>query len=546
MVTRRSRIQFTLWAPQNKIMKLILNNRLKNFIIIFTLSIIFGYFFSTIYDFEQRAVDSALVYSKIVTYPDEISPMKEYFLKSWTLLHQISNFLLFFNWSFSSVSKLLIFLITVIYFVGITLAVKSATKSIYLSVLVSLMILVFQKNFGDTDYPTLFFSEHSYGMFSLAIVTCIFGCLLSGNLFFAGLITSILIGVHPIIGIWMLGIILFSLLINKLSSKFTLNKKKILIGLLSGIIITAISLVYHFVSMEEFSSSFDPGSYNNYMQYWEGHRNESGYHFEYFVKTLILFIFGILCLKVFYNKFDENFKFGIICVLSSIILSTFFYFLFKFFHPYIPDLVLRTMPTRFATLHSVIGWPLLLGILFVLAKEFSKKSGHILIIFIIVVYSISHHKVFFKLHNLFIKNTSNQIESIEETNFWNDIKEIKSNGYILTTYSTSVVSMRKSLKPILLDVTSFDFVPYYPNTAKNLSRIIENVYGIPFDSPPSNIANQPFLLDEDIKSNFENYSEEKWKELSQDYNFFGIIVPLNWHINLLPSRKSKKFAFYIL
>ena len=221
MVTRRSRIQFTLWAPQNKIMKLILNNRLKNFIIIFTLSIIFGYFFSTIYDFEQRAVDSALVYSKIVTYPDEISPMKEYFLKSWTLLHQISNFLLFFNWSFSSVSKLLIFLITVIYFVGITLAVKSATKSIYLSVLVSLMILIFQKNFGDADYPTLFFSEHSYGMFSLAIVTCIFGCLLSGNLFFAGLITSILIGVHPIIGIWMLGIILFSLLINKLSSKFT-------------------------------------------------------------------------------------------------------------------------------------------------------------------------------------------------------------------------------------------------------------------------------------------------------------------------------------
>ena len=166
--------------------------------------------------------------------------------------------------------------------------------------------------------------------------------------------------------------------------------------------------------------------------------------------------------------------------------------------------------------------------------------------FIIAFYSISHHKVFFKLHNLFIKNTSNQIVSIEEKNFWNNIKEIKSNGYILTTYSTSVVSMRKSLKPILLDVTSFDFVPYYPNTAKNLSKIIENVYGIPFDNPPSNIGNQPFLLDESVKSNFENYSEEKWKELSKDYNFFGIIVPVNWSINLSPSTKNKKFAFYII
>ena len=404
-------------------MQLILNKNLKNFLIVFTLSIILGYFFSTIYDFGQRAVDAALVHSELVFYPNEISPMKEYFLKSWTLLHQISNFFLFFNWSFSSVSKLLIFLITVIYFVGITLAVNAATKSIYLSVLVSVMILIFQKNFGDTDYPTLFFTEHSYGMFGLAITTCIFGCLLSGNLFLAGLITSILISIHPIIGIWMCGIILISLFIYRFFSKFTLSKKKILIGLLSGIIITTISLIYHFVTMQEFSSSFDLNSYNNYMQYWEGHRNESGYHFEYFIKTLILFIFGTLCLKTFDNKFDENFKFGIICVLSSIILSTFFYFLFKFFYPYIPDLILRTMPTRFATLHSVIGWPLILGILFVLMKEFSKKSAYILIIFIIVSYSISHHKVFFKLHNLFIKNTSNQIESIKKTNFWNGKKK---------------------------------------------------------------------------------------------------------------------------
>ena len=527
-------------------MKLILNSSLKNFLIIFILSIILGYFFSTIYDFEQRAVDAALVYSKIVTYPDEISPMKEYFLKSWTLLHQISNFFLFFNWSFASVSKLLIFIIAVIYFIGITLAVNSATKSIYISVFLSLMILIFQKNFGDTDYPALFFSEHSYGMFGLAIVTCVFGCLLSGNLFFAGLLTSILISVHPIIGIWMLGIILISLFINSFFSKFVLNKKKILIGLLFGAVITTISFIYHFSTMQEFSSSFDPSSYNNYMQYWEGHRNESGYHFEYFIKTFILFIFGILCLKIFDNKFDKNFKFGIICVLCSIIFSTFFYFLFKLFHPYMPDLVLRTMPARFTTLHSVIGWPLLLGMLFVLAKEFSKKTAHIFIVFIIVAYSISHHKIFFKLHNLFIENTSNQIVSVEEKNFWNNIKETKSNGYILTTYSTSVISMRKSFKPILLDVTSFDFVPYYPNTAKNLSKIIENVYGIPFDNPPSNIANQPFLLDENLKSNFENYSEEKWKELSKDYNFFGIIVPVNWNINLSPAAKNNEFAFYII
>ena len=61
-------------------MQLILNKNLKNFLIVFTLSIILGYFFSTIYDFGQRAVDAALVHSELVFYPNEISPMKEYFL----------------------------------------------------------------------------------------------------------------------------------------------------------------------------------------------------------------------------------------------------------------------------------------------------------------------------------------------------------------------------------------------------------------------------------------------------------------------------------
>ena len=37
-----------------------------------------------VYPFGQRAVDAALVLAKLVDYPDQISPMSEYFLKSWT------------------------------------------------------------------------------------------------------------------------------------------------------------------------------------------------------------------------------------------------------------------------------------------------------------------------------------------------------------------------------------------------------------------------------------------------------------------------------
>ena len=31
-------------------------------------------------------------------------------------------------------------------------------------------------------------------------------------------------------------------------------------------------------------------TYNNYMENWEGHRNEAEYHMEYFAKSFLLFM----------------------------------------------------------------------------------------------------------------------------------------------------------------------------------------------------------------------------------------------------------------
>ena len=155
-----------------------------NLTIIFISTFFVGYFFSQVHLFEQRAVDAGLVLANIVNYPDDISPMREYFVKSWTSLHQISKIFLNFNWSFASVSKLIIFVTAILYFIGIFLTINSTTNSIFISILTAVMMLVFQKNLGDIDYPSLVFSEHTYGMISLAMITCIFGLLFSGNLFF--------------------------------------------------------------------------------------------------------------------------------------------------------------------------------------------------------------------------------------------------------------------------------------------------------------------------------------------------------------------------
>ena len=524
----------------------------KNAMVIFISVLVTGYFFSTIHNFEQRAVDAGLVLAEIVVYPDQISPMKEYFLKSWTSINQISKLLLDFNISLKVISKIIIFLVSILYFFGVLLTVNSTTRSIFLSILLSVMILVFQKNMGDTDYPSLFFSEHTYGMLSLALVTCIFGLLISGNLFLGGVLSSLLICVHPLVGAWLTGIIIITLIINKYFFRINYNRKNLIKGLSVGLILTFISLFYHLYIVSDFESQFDLQSYESYMKYWEGHRVENIYHLEYFSKTFLLFVFILLSLKTFKNKFTENFRFGILFILNSIIFSTFFYFFYKFFYAYMPDIVYRIMPTRFTIIHSVIGWPIILSIVFVLLKNFKNKKkifknlSYSLILFIVIGYSTSHYKVFIKLKNLWLINSSTHQKFTEEDKFWNRIKNENFHGYILTSFSTSTISMRKTLKPILLDVSSFDFVPYFPNTAKNVSLIIEKIYGIPFDRPPKNIINRPFLPDENIRYNFENYSNEKWKELSKNFNFKAIIIPSDWVINLPLKIKSKNFSFYVI
>jgi len=533
-------------------MQQIKKSSLNNSLIIVISSLLTSYFFIQVYPIEQRAVDAGLVLAGFVYYPDQTSPMTEYFIKSWTSIHQIAKFFLNLDWSILNVSKLIIFITTVFYFLGIMLTVNSASRSILIGILVAFMILVFRKSFGDTDYPSMIFSEHTYGMLSLAIVTFIFGLLFSGNLFLAGFFSALSISIHPIVGIWITGIIFISLIFNKYFFKFSLNYNKLIGGFSIGIILTIISLYSYYISTADFTSSFDLVSYNNYMKYWEGHRTSAEYHPEYFIKTFILLVCACLAMVGLKNNLTENFRFGIICVSASIIFSTSIYFIYKIFFPYMPNLITLIMPSRFTIVHSVIGWPLILSLLFVFVKKIEIKSkitnnfATILIFLIILLYSASHYKDLIKLQNLLIKNTSTQIASLEDKNFWNEIKNAQLDGYIITSFSSSTISMRKSLKPIMLDVTSFDFVPYFPNTAKSLSKVVEEIYGVEFTNPPLELKNSGSLSDKIIKINFEKYSKKKWQQLFKDFNLIGVIVPINWKMKLTPYTKGSRFIFYVI
>ena len=79
----------------------------KNLFYLTILSIAFTVFFFN----EQVAVRGGLVISGEVIYQDNVSPLKYYFLNSWTLLTQLSAILFKIGFNSHSVSFFLVFLL---------------------------------------------------------------------------------------------------------------------------------------------------------------------------------------------------------------------------------------------------------------------------------------------------------------------------------------------------------------------------------------------------------------------------------------------------
>ena len=109
-------------------------------------------------------------------------------------------------------------------------------------------------------------------MFSLALTSLIFSLILNENFKYSGFFTLLLISVHPVIGLWILSILIISLIIN--------NNKIISLDFLKeavvGLAVTSISLFYFIIiSIEKLV--FDSSLLEIYLEFWDGHRRSIRY-----------------------------------------------------------------------------------------------------------------------------------------------------------------------------------------------------------------------------------------------------------------------------
>ena len=228
---------------------------------------------------------------------------------------------------------------------------------------------------------------------------------------------------------------------------------------------------------------------------------------------------------------NENNKLFINVFLSIIISSAGIYLLFKFFNLNNYEILAPIIPGRFMTTYAFVAWPIVLALIYF--KFFKKKFINHFFYTLIILYSLMHYKTFINVKNNIFKKEDNLV--------FNELKSIKDTGNIIATADSAFNVLYLSKKPLLITRT-IDYLPYHPYLVGSISKILEEIYGYNFKSPP--IPNYPYLSDKFIKKKFENRTKEDWKKIQKNYNSNYLIAPKSWKINLEIAITDKKFNLY--
>jgi len=504
----------------------VVQKNLYNLILIF-----FALLISLLFYNDQVAVRGGLVISNIITYEDNISPIKYYFLNSWTLLTQLTAIFLKSGLSVKIVSFILVFFLSLILTFSSYLIINKFTEDRFFSLLLTFFIVFFQKNLGDTDYPSLIFTVHTFGAYAQAITGLIIASLLYRNFNITFFLILLLVSIHPIVGFWMFFIFFFSILYLKEKSIFTSSYK----GLFFGLLLILISLIFYFyLSIEKIP--YDQSLFNAYINLWDGHRARNGsIHYEYIVKSTLLF----LAINFFLNK--EKYRL-FITTLNLIILSSItIYLSFKLINLDKFNLLSTIIPGRFMVTYTFIAWPIFISILF--SKFGLLKYFKSFLYFLIFTYSIMHYKDFIKVKQRFIKNYYSYLNFNSENNqnIFKQLRNIENTGNIITSENSTFNTIYLSQKPLLL-TRSIDFLPYHPYLVNSVSSILEEIYGYNFRKPKK--LYYPYLNDNLIKKIFENRSSDDWLKIKNKFNSNFLITPKSWNINLKLYATDQNFTLY--
>ena len=526
-----------------------------------TFAIIISIFLTSIYHYIPRIVGDGLVISGLIEYPEHPSLMKETFSTSFTLLAFFSAAILKISNSIFFTSKVIIFLNTLLFTLGFLYLVFGITKSKLFSSLITVIILFLEIKSGSGDYPTLYFSEHINGSLSFSLFTFFLGTFLIKKLTLSGFTLGLFFTIHPVTSTWLFLHLTILFIFFKIK-KINMLDKKFFVGLSLGILTLCLFFIfYKFITFQN-SSFIWPMENKDFMydftKNFDWHRGLSKTYLK--VNTFILATSLFLLIILNHIKDNKNLFF----ILSLIIFLNFSgqitFFISRLYFDLFPMIIKNIMPTRFLTFCSPILIPVLISIIFKILNEnylsdnrFFLKHNYLLALILsilLIVPFIKPDRIISIKKNIINNKENYNLQKISADDpFWTNLRKIKTTGHLITIVDESS-NMNYiyyiSFKPLLLDTTALNFLPYFPYLSGYFKEVLEEVYGFHVNKlkdKDKNTSNIPI----DIAINhFKSLDDKKWHTIKTKYNVSGLVLDKNIKLKIEPYLTGKYLNFYLI
>ncbi len=593
---------------------------------------------------EGRFIDGALVIAGEVRYP-ETSVMGAYFRNLWTILHQIPAALLALGIPVRVIHVLFNVTFISIAFAGISLLAYAFTSSSLLSILIALAVIVARGHLLGPDYPIAFFTPHSFGMAALSMACLAIGLLANRRWFGASVVAGIMPSVHIVLGVWTIGLIASTACLSRFSGNRT-EFRQFIKGISVGLALSILSFTIHYAMKIDFHVAGNDELLRSYFFFWDAHRR------IVFSENVLEFgkIMGVLLLIYLFSQRQDGARkinWGIAALLLGVVGSTILYQWFHLSRETMPDIVARTIPSRFVNIHYTLFLPIVLGvfisirphrinqifaILLLIVFYADRRYGvdplplrifHLVAILAMLTFvaslirsmawdrpiasnaicrlrsSLNRHlaepsewriskfmRAIFregergsysvgkamgllpKSHSFFVEvvlgfillipishaliskstwtfGNFSSVQMKKEGEFYTLLKSFPMNGFLLAAPSTAVAVHRYANKPIVIDPTALDFVPYMPNAVTSIAAIVTDLYGIDFSNPPVDVRNRGALNMESGKEYWKQLSSEQWLKLANRYCIGGLVVPDDWPVSMSPTLDRGGLRLYV-
>ena len=121
----------------------------------------------------------------------------------------------------------------------------------------------------------------------------------------------------------------------------------------------------------------------------------------------------------------------------------------------------------------------------------------------------------------------------------------RGDGLLLVGPGIWMVQLR-TRRPLLLDPSALDMLPYVLRAGPAVEEILREVYGIDFFHPPGQAYEAGMLPDRPVRDVFARRTPEQWRQLRMRFGVSEVLVQAKWKVQLPAVARGGDYALYAL